>query len=146
MSTTPQHWAAQYIGRPWQSGGRGPESFDCWGLIRWVYLHHYGIELPEFIGVDSEDQLEVRRQMLNGERSARNLFPDWESTLSPVDGVAVALGAHDVFYHVGIYLELPEGGRVLHCRKGQGVTHHTITALRSEGLNRIAFYQHGLRR
>lgn len=139
------HWALQYIGKPWVSGGRGPEVFDCWGLLRWVYQHHYGVALPEFVGVDSEDHLEVRRQMLNGERSARSLFPDWTQCPSPVDGAAVALGACEFYSHVGVYIVLPEGGRVLHCRKGAGVIQQTLTALRSEGLNRIAFYQHGLR-
>jgi Cell wall-associated hydrolases (invasion-associated proteins) len=34
------------IGKPFANGGRGPEVFDCYGLVRETY-HRLGIELPE---------------------------------------------------------------------------------------------------
>lgn len=47
-------WPARYIGAPWQSGGNGPESYDCWGLVRAVYRDIAGIELP-LVDVDAHD-------------------------------------------------------------------------------------------
>ena len=41
------HWAEDLIGCPWVAGGRGPDAFDCWGLVRWCWGRHFGIEVPE---------------------------------------------------------------------------------------------------
>lgn len=53
MSPTP-HWAAEYIGRPWHAGARGPQAFDCWGLFLAIQRDHFGRDLPE-IPVDAND-------------------------------------------------------------------------------------------
>lgn len=42
----PRHWAADLIGRPWAPGAQGPGAFDCWGLVRHVFLVRYGVEMP----------------------------------------------------------------------------------------------------
>jgi cell wall-associated NlpC family hydrolase len=34
------------IGKPFKDGGRGPDSYDCYGLVKEVY-HRLGIELPD---------------------------------------------------------------------------------------------------
>ncbi|WP_069383952.1 C40 family peptidase [Halomonas caseinilytica] len=39
----------EYIGLPFESGGRGPR-YDCWGIIRRVYADRLGIELPLHTG------------------------------------------------------------------------------------------------
>ena len=36
------------IGKPWKVGARGPNSFDCWGLITWAYAAG-GIALPDWL-------------------------------------------------------------------------------------------------
>lgn len=36
-----------YIGLPFSDHSRG-EGFDCWGLVRLVYLQERGIELPDY--------------------------------------------------------------------------------------------------
>lgn len=40
---------SEYIGLPFQSGGRGPR-YDCYGLLRQVYADRLGIQLPEHVG------------------------------------------------------------------------------------------------
>lgn len=35
------------IGRPYASGGMGPEEFDCYGLVRHVWKEALGVNLPE---------------------------------------------------------------------------------------------------
>ncbi len=38
-------YARQFLGKPYRSGGNGPNSFDCSGLVKYVY-GHYGISTP----------------------------------------------------------------------------------------------------
>ena len=40
------HFALKYIGRPWIAGAQGPDSFDCWGFVRYVLLHEFGHDVP----------------------------------------------------------------------------------------------------
>ena len=41
------------IGKPFQALGRGPEAYDCWGLVIEV-ARRIGIEVPDY-GVDPDD-------------------------------------------------------------------------------------------
>lgn len=39
---------AQYIGLPFKPRGRGPDGWDCWGLVEMIYEHELGIRLPSY--------------------------------------------------------------------------------------------------
>ena len=41
----------QFTGLPYKTGGRGPEYYDCWGLVRLFYQEVFGIELPLHAGM-----------------------------------------------------------------------------------------------
>ena len=41
------HDFSDLIGKPYLDGGLGPDSFDCFGLVRWVWHKALGICLPE---------------------------------------------------------------------------------------------------
>jgi len=41
-------WADKYIGIPWVSHGRGPEGYDCWGLIRFIAKDQFGWDWPSY--------------------------------------------------------------------------------------------------
>ncbi len=43
------YWAKTALGRPYQWGAAGPDSFDCSGLCMWAYAH-VGISLPHYSG------------------------------------------------------------------------------------------------
>jgi len=131
-----EHWAQQYIGRRWVSGARGPLTFDCWGLVWWIYKHHYAIELPEYPGLDAENIKLVGKLLTAGEKK------EWTRILKPVDGCVVGMSQNKIFHHVGIYLDV-DGGLVLHAYKGSsGVISQRPSNLRSQGWNRIEFYQY----
>ena len=36
------------IGIPFEFGGRGPDSFDCYGLLAFLLERDHGIEVPDF--------------------------------------------------------------------------------------------------
>ena len=41
----------QFTGLPYKAGARGPEYYDCWGLVRYFYQEMFGIELPLHAGM-----------------------------------------------------------------------------------------------
>lgn len=48
-------WAQKYIGLPFAEGGRGPASFDCWGLVAHVLRAERGIEVEPFADIGTYD-------------------------------------------------------------------------------------------
>lgn len=125
------HWATQYIGRPWVNGGRDIKTgVDCWGLLRHVYCQHYGIDLPEHVGIDASDNRAVSRLIDQREQ--------WLEIKTPVEGCAVGLSKNKLLHHVGVYV----CGRVLHAMDGQGVVSQTVSTLQSKGWTTIRYFQH----
>jgi cell wall-associated NlpC family hydrolase len=79
-------WAEKALGRPYQWGATGPNSFDCSGLVKWAY-GHVGINLPHYSGA----------QIGVGSRVARaNLEPgDLVFFGSPIHHVGMYVGGGD---------------------------------------------------
>lgn len=130
------HWSAQYIGRSWVSGARGPETFDCWGLLWWVYQKHLDIALPIYPAIDATNQMLVAKLIDLGAQGS-----EWTRIDTPEEGCAVALSAHRVFHHVGVFVDC-DGGLVVHARSGAGVIAQSISQLKQAGYRRIEFYRH----
>lgn len=55
----------EQVGKPYVWGANGPDSFDCSGLVRYVYKNALGKDIPRV----SEDQSKV------GQAVSRNLQP-----------------------------------------------------------------------
>lgn len=102
----------QYLGRPWVA-----DSFNCWELLREVYANEMGIYVPS-VGVDAADPVEVCDAFAH--HAIRERFTRIDS---PVHLCAVSMRAmnskHDC--HCGVFILLPEGGRILHNWRGAGV-------------------------
>jgi cell wall-associated NlpC family hydrolase len=43
-----KHWAANLIGKPYEAGASGPDSYDCIGLVRHYFRSQHGVELPDY--------------------------------------------------------------------------------------------------
>lgn len=50
------HWARQYIGRPWAPDADGPDRFSCWGLVRHVFRTRHAIEFPHVAVAELDDK------------------------------------------------------------------------------------------
>lgn len=131
------HWISQYVGKKWVSGARGPETFDCWGLVFWVYKKHFGISLPEYPGVDPTDTSKVSHLLRNAAGSGQ-----WARLEKPVDGCAVAMSRNREFHHVGVFVEV-DGGLIVHAADGLNVVAQSVFAVKRAGFIRIEFFKHG---
>jgi cell wall-associated NlpC family hydrolase len=129
------HWAFDYIGRPWVSGGVGPDSFDCWSFFKYVQENHFGIVVPEY-DVDASDFKKVANTI--GEANERD---KWTLVTNPKQGCAVLMAHAKYPSHVGLWLDV-DGGGVLHCVKGEGVVFSTVTSLKNSGWGRVEYYKH----
>ena len=124
--TANDHWAEHLIGRPWAAGGRGPDAFDCWGLVRWCWREHFAIEVPE-IPVDAADL----RAVLTGFRD----HPErrrWQAVEHAREGDAVLMRQSRHPVHVGLWLAV-DGGGVLHAGRDIGVVFQIPVDLSAHG-------------
>lgn len=97
---------AEYIGLPYQDGARGPEAFDCWGLVRHVLAREFHVKLPayEYGATASERQAVITA-----------LRPQYRE-VPPMPG-AIALCSVAGRPHVGVCID---ADHVLHAREGTG--------------------------
>lgn len=121
------HWAAAYVGKPYAPCARGPEAYDCWGLV-WEIERRLGLELPWFPVSASVAQC-VRA--IAGDRA------NWEQVGEPAEGDVVGLSYSDVLHHVGVWI----AGGCLHALEGAGVCHDDRSGLLRNGWRRIEFYR-----
>lgn len=129
-------WVSELIGKPWVSGARGPDSFDCWGLLCWVYEKQFGVVLdPTGMG-NPEDLLSVMRFAVKEAVSGA-----WTPVTQPRHGDAVGMGLGKRIHHVGVFLEF-DGGIVLHAKDRGNVVAQQRFQLASLGINTVKFYRH----
>ena len=106
------HWVNNYIGLPWVAYARGPDTFDCWGLVLDVLNKHFQIDLPQYLTVKTDDPQGMTEAMLSGLNA--NLA---EPVEQPVHGAIaccyIVVNGKELVRHVGIYLDI-DGGGILH--------------------------------
>lgn len=89
-------WSDDWIGIPYEELGRGPNSYDCLGLVLAIYRSRFGVDLP-----DPECSLTeaVRKQTAN---SMRPLF---QRTDDPKEGDLAIFHVRSQLLHVGFVLD-----------------------------------------
>lgn len=128
------HWAADYIGIPWQNAGNDLSGFDCWGLVRHVQKQHYGRDLP-LITTDADNLPQVRRCFKYHAELSR-----WQVVDTPIDGDCALTFRGGFADHVGVWLSV-NGGGVLHALKGHGVLFSKAEVLHRLGWEKVIFYR-----
>lgn len=91
----------EYIGLPFKQHGRGPEAYDCYGLVRLIYLRELGISLPDYEYGD-KDQWHQLWEEANQ--------PRWMRVREP-ETLDVVLLVAQRNPHIGLYLK---GRKLLH--------------------------------
>lgn len=128
---TPEEFFRAVIGKPWTNGGNGPESYDCWGLVRAYYQQVRGTWLP-VVDVDATRSLAVAHAF-----AGHAELGNWEQVESPKEGCAVLMARGRMPNHVGLWL----GGGVLHSVQGAGVIYTTALMIRHSGFSILGHYR-----
>ena len=121
----------QYLGKAWVNGGQGPDEFDCWGLVRHIYKHHKGVDIPYF-NIDALKPLAVRHAF-----AETNEYKNWVEVKDLQDFNVVLLSMGKIPHHVGIWYE----GKLLHAVEGAGVVWQNQHSLRLHGWNIVSIYR-----
>lgn len=129
---TEEEFCLSLIGKPWVSGARGPEAFDCWGLLCHIYLELLGLRVSLLGGLDAKNTAAVVRA---AEAEAVN----WEKVAIPQHLCAVAMSTNKRTHHVGVWLGGLEGG-VLHSVDHTGVIFQHRASLGFSGIQSLKFY------
>ena len=128
------HFANKYIGRPWVAGAQGPDSFDCWGFVRYVLKHEYGYDVPQ-VNVNPE----CLRDVLHAFRTDL-AFQAFIEVDKPQEGDVVLMRQAKNPVHTGLWLDI-DGGGVMHCVRENGVVFQNVSSLNLSGWYLHSFYR-----
>lgn len=124
-----------YIGVPYKPGGRGPDGWDCYGLVKYLFGLR-GIQLPDW-DVDPADVRAVARQMRDGVRVEMELGYAQEIK-EPVDWAIVMVGRARACNHIGVCL----AGGVIHANQRLSTVWNTWPQfVRLFGQSEVRLYQ-----
>lgn len=131
------HWAQNYLNKPWEIGARGPDKFDCWGLIYWIYKQHFNVELPLYPGVNAVNLKQVAQVITSESEDC-----DWIRLNVPQDNCVVAMSKNTKhLHHVGLYLDV-DGGLILHALDAGNVIAQPLRDLSRFHWQRVEFFLH----
>lgn len=124
-----------FIGIPYELGARGPERYDCWGVVWKYYKEMIGIELPQFPGV-----VESGKQAIEEIIDTRAKSDEWQEVETPKEGDLVVMKTRLMTPHVGVYVE-QSGGRILHTYPKQTSCMEPVVRMGHHGIREIRYYR-----
>jgi cell wall-associated NlpC family hydrolase len=114
---------SKLIGKPYKNNGRGPDYFDCYGIVKYIYKNFLGIDLPEYTGY-SEDWYKNSNVLTE----QLNIFSSiWYSVDIPKkwDILTFSHGvSNKITNHCGVYLG---EDKMIHCYENSPVVIDRIT-------------------
>lgn len=126
----------EYIGKPYELGARGPDRFDCWGLVMDVYAQ-LGRALPDWKS-ENDEPMKIARAMQAGVSDAlenNHAVP----VLEPRAFDIALLFRGNFAHHCGIYCF----GGILHCsaHASGGTVHESKNKFIQSGRGFLSFYR-----
>ena len=114
-------WAGDYIGIPFVSGGRDPDTgLDCYGLFRLVMNDRYGKKLP---ALDAGYKDACNPSETNKIYAKNKPLIAGSRIAQPVPGCGVVLKYSGLPTHVGVYVG---GGYILHTTAQTGAVLESV--------------------
>jgi len=72
------------IGRPFKDEARGPDAYDCYGLVLEVFRRQ-GIKIPDYgVGLVTEQRVMI-------DKKVQEAWKDWDQIKKPIPGCLVIL-------------------------------------------------------
>lgn len=125
------HWAEEYIGKPWANGATGPDAYDCFGVVKAVYLDRLRLTV-QTVDVNALQPLAVARAMRDYDYSG------WEQVAAPENEFdVIEMSMNRKPHHVGVFVD----GGVLTSVEGSGVIFQTLGSLKRHGWNITNVYR-----
>ena len=127
------------MGRPWRANPEPPDSFNCGELVRWVYLHFWGIDSPAIPVKNANDRLDCVRAM---QPDLFGLVPLEEDTPTR-DLDVLFMGRRERLAHCGLAVWTNDELRVLHCPQSAcGVSLDSLFDLQMLGFSHWRWFRH----
>jgi cell wall-associated NlpC family hydrolase len=123
----------EYIGKSYKAFSRGPDSFDCCGLVMDIYSKTLGITLTDH-AYSNTHEFRDNAIIYNQEESAKV----WDKIQSPKlhDLVVFNIGGYPV--HVGVMID---SKRFIHAHESCGIAIESVESVKWR--NRInGYYRH----
>jgi cell wall-associated NlpC family hydrolase len=126
------HWSAALIGRPYAEHARGPQAFNCWGLLQWCWRERLGLAVPDV----REDAGAAFRSIM---RDGRYAIDDIEAVEVPLRDArecdAIFMTSRQQPHHCGLWIAPGPRGGVLHAIEGAGVVFQRRPDLAAHGFS-----------
>lgn len=103
------------VGTPYRCGGRGPDGYDCWGLVLAELPH---LPLDQYRAADRKRFERCKAQEIATDR--------WVSVWPPCPGDVVLMGTLERLRHAGVAVS----AGIKHTTPGTGVLIQSLAALR----------------
>jgi len=123
--------AYDLVGKPFLWGARGPDAYDCWGLVAEA-LNRVDLPVPPDLMLP-DDTVEHTTRTLEQQIAS----PAWVLQTKPEPGDVAALSTNKRIHHVGVLT--PWG--VLHTAARCGAVISRERQLRAMGYQRIEYYR-----
>lgn len=115
----------EYLGKSYRVGGRGPNYFDCYGLVCDVSARFFGRTLPD-IQIKDSDSL---RGIIRALSETNEEWKRFRKVRYPKDGDLVRMIKGDSPVHIGIWMK----GKILHAHQGAGVCWDDVLVIKIKG-------------
>lgn len=101
-----------YIGIPFQAGGKTREGCDCWRLLCLIYKEQLNIDLPDYADVTMEDNLS---SLLKITKLMKQDKDQWQKVDVPNMYDMVLLRTGNMLYHAGMIIDR---NKMIHVDRG----------------------------
>ncbi len=126
-------WINEYLSRKYESGARGPEAYDCWGLVREARHRYMGKRLlPEWGAACNTNPKEITR-------AYRAESPAMEQC-RPEAGAIAAVMRGPLCVHVALVVYAGGRLKVLETNPGRGARCRPISQFESDH-NVVLYYR-----
>ncbi|WP_321367573.1 NlpC/P60 family protein [uncultured Desulfuromusa sp.] len=108
------NWWEKYVGIDFVSKGRSWSGVDCYGLLRLIYRHERGIELPALQGYESTRDHATMNSMIHTQPTLIGFIPVGLTELQAFDVLVIRQAGFDC--HLGIVID---HRRIIHSEHGK---------------------------